>query len=76
MNPKEGQFQGNTGQTAGAFLEGNPNRTTYSYSGKAKDLSAGLKLAGRANPMGPNTNIHVDMKDSNKPQVRTKLRRK
>ena len=73
---RNSEFHENTGTTAGAFLEGNPNRTTYSFVGKAKDLSKGLALAGRANPMGPNTHIRVNMKDSNNPKVSTHLRKK
>lgn len=67
---------GNTGNTSGSFLEGNPNRTTYSYVGKAKDLSTGLRKAGRANPQGPNTHIKVDMTNESTPKVSVKLRRK
>jgi hypothetical protein len=65
----------NAGNTGGAFLEGNPNKTTYSFVGKSKDLTHGLKLAGRANPHGPNTNIHVDM-TGEQPVIKTTLRKK
>jgi hypothetical protein len=64
------------GRSNEGFNEGNPNRTTYSYVGKAKDVAAGNRLAGRANPHGPNTHIKVDMTNPDHPKVSTKLRRK
>ena len=73
MGRNNADFQ--DGNTGGSFLEGNPNKTTYSFVGKAKDLSKGLNLAGRANPHGPNTHIKVDMTGS-APVVKTKVRRK